>query len=63
MPKIGASEALSRRHCSPHPNPSPHPKPSPLFPLDLSAAFIKPDFRESRRIGSRVRCHRIILCF
>ncbi|KAK9087356.1 hypothetical protein Syun_029750 [Stephania yunnanensis] len=26
------------------PKPSPHPKPSPLFPLDLSAAIIKPDF-------------------
>ncbi|KAK9132922.1 hypothetical protein Scep_012450 [Stephania cephalantha] len=39
LPEIGASEALSRRRCSPH------PKPSPLFPLDLSAAFIKPDFR------------------
>ncbi|KAK9139997.1 hypothetical protein Scep_009678 [Stephania cephalantha] len=57
LSEIGDSEALSRRRtltrrrtlsrrrCSPHPNPSPHPKPSPLFPLDLSAAFIKPDFR------------------
>ncbi|KAK9098423.1 hypothetical protein Syun_025468 [Stephania yunnanensis] len=43
LPEIGASEALSRHRCSSH------PKPSSLFPLDLSAAFIKPNFRILQR--------------
>ncbi|KAK9162722.1 hypothetical protein Syun_003624 [Stephania yunnanensis] len=30
-PEIGASEALSRRRCPPHPNPSSHPKSLPLY--------------------------------
>ncbi|KAK9087823.1 hypothetical protein Syun_030217 [Stephania yunnanensis] len=31
LPEIGASEAVSRHRCSPHPNQSSHPKSSPLY--------------------------------